>query len=313
MDEPATGLDYGHQLRLLERLGQLAAAGYGVLMSTHHPEHALLASTRVLLLENGRIRAAGPPEQVLNPANLQALYDISPGLLQRALSGWQRATSSWQRTTSGWQPARPPFHPPPRSFSMCQNPTSQPEVQAPSPASCSCAQQGRAALGRVVPASHELEMPEVHFPGPAILAGLGAEGLRRLVRHHHALLRSSRIGHLFTPDPEQFAILVERIADYVVETCGGPEDFSQAHGNTCMRTRHFPFSIDEQAREAWLEKLLQAMCDTDFPQALRQEYWTWMEAFSIRMINRRTTKAQPLRLSYAEACARFRAQSAGAS
>ncbi|MCE1169957.1 MAG: ABC transporter ATP-binding protein [Azovibrio sp.] len=94
MDEPATGLDYGHQLRLLERLGQLAAAGYGVLMSTHHPEHALLASTRVLLLENGRIRAAGPPEQVLNPANLQALYDIPPGLLQRAMSCWQPAGPS---------------------------------------------------------------------------------------------------------------------------------------------------------------------------------------------------------------------------
>lgn len=94
MDEPATGLDYGHQLRLLERLGQLAAAGYGVLMSTHHPEHAQLASTRVLLLENGRIRAAGPPEQVLNPANLQALYDIPPGLLQRAMSCWRPADPS---------------------------------------------------------------------------------------------------------------------------------------------------------------------------------------------------------------------------
>lgn len=191
---------------------------------------------------------------------------------------------------------------------MCQNHAhaSQPEVQAPSHTSCGCGQQGRPPLGRVVPAGHELEMPEVRFPGPAILAGLGAEGLRRLVRHHHALLRASSIGHLFAPDPAQFAALVERIADYVVETCGGPEDFSLAHGHTCMRTRHFPFSIDEQAREVWLEKLLQAMCDTDFPQGLRQEYWTWMEAFSVRMINRRTTKAQPLRLGYDAACARFR-------
>lgn len=89
MDEPATGLDYGHQLRLLERLSQLAAAGYGVLMSTHHPEHARLASTRVLLLDRGRIRASGPPEHVLSPANLQALYDIPAVLLQRAMNCWQ--------------------------------------------------------------------------------------------------------------------------------------------------------------------------------------------------------------------------------
>jgi hemoglobin len=34
---------------------------------------------------------------------------------------------------------------------------------------------------------------------------------------------------------------------------------------------------------------------------MRDMYWTWLEAMSIRMINRRRTKAQPLRFSYAEA------------
>ncbi|MDR1888229.1 MAG: ABC transporter ATP-binding protein [Zoogloeaceae bacterium] len=86
LDEPATGLDYGHQLRLLERLGQLANEGYGVLMSTHHPDHARLASTRVLLMDKGRIYAEGRPDSVLTPENLQFLYNIPPALLNRALS-----------------------------------------------------------------------------------------------------------------------------------------------------------------------------------------------------------------------------------
>jgi iron complex transport system ATP-binding protein len=76
MDEPATGLDYGHQLRLLERLAGLAAEGYGVLMTTHHPEHALIAASRVLLMRNGQIEADGPPQQVVNTAAIERLYGV---------------------------------------------------------------------------------------------------------------------------------------------------------------------------------------------------------------------------------------------
>lgn len=76
MDEPATGLDYGHQMRLLAQLRRLADEGYGVLFSTHHPEHTLLAADRVLLLRDGRIEAAGPPQQIINAAALQRLYGV---------------------------------------------------------------------------------------------------------------------------------------------------------------------------------------------------------------------------------------------
>lgn len=81
MDEPATGLDYGHQLRLLERLGQLAGEGYGILMTTHHPEHALIASSRVLLLRDGRIAADGPPQQVVTAAAIESLYGVPVAVL----------------------------------------------------------------------------------------------------------------------------------------------------------------------------------------------------------------------------------------
>lgn len=173
---------------------------------------------------------------------------------------------------------------------------------------CGCgghATQAPATVGRVVAASHELDFPEVPFPSARVLAAAGAEGLRRLVRRHHALLRQSAIGPLFAADDTVFATLVERIGDYVVEACGGPTLFSQAHGQTCMRTRHFPFNIDENGRTVWLQNLFQAMEETGFPEALREEYWFWMEAFTIRMINRRTTKAQPERIPFALARSRY--------
>lgn len=76
MDEPATGLDYGHQHRLLYRLRELAAAGYGVLFTTHHPEHALLAAERTVLLRDGRLAEAGPTAAVLTQAAIERLYGI---------------------------------------------------------------------------------------------------------------------------------------------------------------------------------------------------------------------------------------------
>lgn len=76
MDEPATGLDYGHQIRLIERVRGLARDGYAVLMTTHHPEHALMAATRVALLADGRIAADGAPQAVVTPAAIARLYGI---------------------------------------------------------------------------------------------------------------------------------------------------------------------------------------------------------------------------------------------
>lgn len=141
---------------------------------------------------------------------------------------------------------------------------------------------------------------------PNSVTAPGEADLRRVVKAHHTLLKQSEIGHLFVQDEAAFAKLVSLIADFVVETCGGPQLFTEARGGGCMRTRHFPFTIDERGREVWLEKLLQAMGDVDFPQELREEYWNWLEAISIRMINRRTTKAQPERISWAQAARRSR-------
>ncbi|NTV10955.1 MAG: ABC transporter ATP-binding protein [Zoogloea sp.] len=80
MDEPTSGLDYGNQLRLLDHLLTLAADGYGVLKTTHHPEHVLLGSHRVAILQDGRITADGPPAEVLTRRLLNKLYgvDVEP-------------------------------------------------------------------------------------------------------------------------------------------------------------------------------------------------------------------------------------------
>lgn len=151
---------------------------------------------------------------------------------------------------------------------------------------------------RVVAADYDMVFPEVPFPSLRVLAVAGETRLRKLVHYHHRLLRQSEIGHLFATDEARFFKLTERIAGYIVEVCGGPALYSPTHGQVCMRTRHFPLLIDERAREVWLNRLWRAMEETDFPVEAREELWNWLEPFTLRMINRRTTRAQPARFPY---------------
>ena len=76
MDEPTNGLDYGNQVRLLERVSALAQAGLTVVFSTHHPDHALAIADRVALLREGRLVKEGPPEAAITGESLSTLYGV---------------------------------------------------------------------------------------------------------------------------------------------------------------------------------------------------------------------------------------------
>lgn len=77
LDEPVTGLDYGHQLRLLALLKRLAAQGISILSSTHRPEHALASANRVLVLHDGQLIADGAPHDVIDGALMARLYQVA--------------------------------------------------------------------------------------------------------------------------------------------------------------------------------------------------------------------------------------------
>ncbi len=76
LDEPVTGLDFGHQLRLLDRLQQLAAGGLAILTTSHRPEQALAGANRAWVLHERQLIADGPPHQVIDAALMQRLYGV---------------------------------------------------------------------------------------------------------------------------------------------------------------------------------------------------------------------------------------------
>lgn len=76
LDEPAASLDLANQARLLSLLRQLAEAGKGILMTSHHPEHALRYASHVAIIREHRMRCLGAPATALTAERLREIYQI---------------------------------------------------------------------------------------------------------------------------------------------------------------------------------------------------------------------------------------------
>jgi len=81
LDEPTAGLDFGNQVRVLERISALAAAGISILFSSHDPDHAFLCARRALLLAEGRVLEIGAPREVIRADTLERMYRVSVQVL----------------------------------------------------------------------------------------------------------------------------------------------------------------------------------------------------------------------------------------
>lgn len=69
LDEPTASLDPGRRGELAATLCRLSDDGTTLLIATHDADFARTCVRRVLLLEDGRLRRDGPPQDVLAAAN----------------------------------------------------------------------------------------------------------------------------------------------------------------------------------------------------------------------------------------------------
>lgn len=82
MDEPGASLDYANHQLLMEVIVELADKGYGIIMSTHSPEHPFSIAHKVLLLNNGTNVAFGPPQEAITSQVLEKVYGIEMDIVQ---------------------------------------------------------------------------------------------------------------------------------------------------------------------------------------------------------------------------------------
>lgn len=86
LDEPTTHLDIKHRLELIDILKTLSnKKGITVILSLHEIDLALKSSDKVLLVKDGKIRAYGVPEDVVNEDIIRELYDMDEGAFNNLL------------------------------------------------------------------------------------------------------------------------------------------------------------------------------------------------------------------------------------
>lgn len=74
MDEPTANLDMGNQVRVMKLARSLTQKGYGIIMNTHSPQHALQYADKVIMLYNQTNSITGNPSEVICSQTISQLY-----------------------------------------------------------------------------------------------------------------------------------------------------------------------------------------------------------------------------------------------
>ena len=75
-DEPLANLDLAHAASLVARLREQARGGVGVVLVLHDLATAMNHADRVIVLEQGRVAADGPPHEALREDTIAAVWGI---------------------------------------------------------------------------------------------------------------------------------------------------------------------------------------------------------------------------------------------
>jgi iron complex transport system ATP-binding protein len=76
MDEPTASLDFGNQIKIINRVNELKNDALGILMATHSPDQAFMCNAEVAVVHNGGIRHQGHCEQVITDELLNEIYGV---------------------------------------------------------------------------------------------------------------------------------------------------------------------------------------------------------------------------------------------
>jgi iron complex transport system ATP-binding protein len=83
LDEPSNALDLAAQAELRALLRKLAREGTGIMLITHHIADIPPEIDRILMMQDGRIVADGPKEDLLTAVRLSELFRTEVQLSER--------------------------------------------------------------------------------------------------------------------------------------------------------------------------------------------------------------------------------------
>jgi hemoglobin len=114
---------------------------------------------------------------------------------------------------------------------------------------------------------------------------IGDEGFERLVAAFYRRVPGDDILGPMYPQ-QDFAGAEQRLRDFLVQRFGGPDRYSLRRGHPRLRMRHFPFAIDQRARDRWVSLMEEAMGEVSLPEGAVAPLRRFFHDAATFMINR---------------------------
>ena len=89
---------------------------------------------------------------------------------------------------------------------------------------------------------------------------IGEEGFTRLVAAFYRRVKGDDILRPMYPD-DDLPGAEQRLREFLIQRFGGPMTYSESRGHPRLRMRHAPFSIDQRARDRWIELMESALAE----------------------------------------------------
>jgi hemoglobin len=114
---------------------------------------------------------------------------------------------------------------------------------------------------------------------------IGEEGFARLVSRFYAQVPEDDIlGPMYPKDDLQGAEV--RLREFLIGRCGGPPRYVEQRGHPRLRMRHAPFTINQAARDRWMQLMNRAIDQADLPPDVTPLLREFLDGVATFMINR---------------------------
>jgi len=85
LDEPTAALDLRHQLMVMDIARELADQGVTIVVIVHDLNYAAAFADRIVLMQDGRIAAAGTPDEVMTEPVLERIFECRIEVIRHPL------------------------------------------------------------------------------------------------------------------------------------------------------------------------------------------------------------------------------------
>ncbi|MDD5156993.1 globin [Sulfurimonas sp.] len=134
------------------------------------------------------------------------------------------------------------------------------------------------------------ERVKFNNPNPAFYEALGYNGMQELMYKFYDEIYHGDIAHFFPQDHGEFEEVKKRNTKFFIQICGGPSIYDdEMRGKDLdqyMIDIHKNFSIYLKSRDEWLGTFRSVLMELDIDQAIKDDFWDYLDKFSKLTVNR---------------------------